>query len=311
MKTLNLPEWYDDLATDDALEKGLHSKRNPLSARKALAHITEALASELSGANRIESWLTRIETRAKILGILVLIFGVTFPSKLSTLSILLGLTLALAVSSKITFKRLTRLWLGIPLFSAAIILPATLNIVTPGHTVLTLWHFGEGARLGYWHLPSSLTVTNTGLIVAARFILRSVSCITLAAVLVSSTDSATLVNALRRLGMPKVFGMTLAMMQRYLSLLLRTAEEIHLAKLSRTITSRSICSEQRWVAAGIGVLFSRTHKLAEEVRQAMVSRGYDGDLQVGSAPGLRLRDYIWIAGVVLLMTGMLLADYLL
>ena len=308
---MNLPEWYSNTADCDIPAADRQKGRNPLSARKALASIGEVLAGELSGANRTESWLCGIEPRAKILGILALVFGATLLKDLLPLAILLCLTLVLAVSSKLTFRRMARLWLGVPLFSAAIILPAALNIVTPGSAVLTLWQFGENARLGAWHLPSSLTVTHPGLVIAVRFILRSVGCITLTAVLVSSTDSSVLVNALRRLGMPRVFGMTLAMMQRYMSLILLTAEEIHLAKLSRTISSKSLRNEQRWVAAGIGVLFGRTYRLAEEVRQAMVSRGYDGDLQVGSVAGLRLPDFIWIAGVFLVMAGGLLIDHLL
>lgn len=307
MKTLILPEWYGDKIID--LPKSQRG-RNPLSVRKALAGIAETLATELSGANQVQSWLSNFEPRAKILGILVLIFGVTCLSKLLPLLIAFSLTSLLAASIRLPFKRLSCLWLGVPLFSLAIILPATLNIVTPGHTTFFLCHFGEGARLGQWNLPVSLTVTHEGLIVAARFMLRSISCVTLTALLISSTNSSTLVNALRRLGMPRIFGMTLAVMQRYLSLLLRAAEEIHLAKLSRTIAVKSIRNEQRWIAAGIGVLFARTHRLAEEIRLAMVSRGYDGDLQVRSIPSLQARDFVWLSGVTLVMSAMLLIDHL-
>jgi cobalt ECF transporter T component CbiQ len=308
---MNLPEWYSTDTDGNSHAADVRTNRNPLSVRKVLANIGEVLAGELSGANRVESWLSDIEPRAKIIGILVMVFGVTLLKDLLPLAILLCLTVMLAVSSKLTLRRMVRLWLGVPLFSAAFILPAVLNIVTPGSAALTLRQFGENAWLGAWHLPSSLTVTSPGLVIAARFILRSIDCITLAAILVSSTESSVMINALRRMGMPRVFGMTLAMMQRYMALILRTAEEIHLAKISRTISSKSVRNEQRWVAAGIGTLFGRTHRLAEEVRQAMVSRGYDGDLQLGSVPSLRLPDFIWIAGVFLVMTGVLLADRLL
>lgn len=309
---MNLPEWYRSSTADcDIPITHRRVGGNKLSVRRALASIGETLAIELSGANRSESWLCSIEPRAKVVGILVMIFGATLLKGLLPIAILLSIAVALAASSRITFKRLGRLWLGVPLFTMAIVLPAILNIVTPGSAVLVLLRFRENAQVCGWNLPSSLTVTYPGMIIAGRFILRSVACITLTAVLVSSTDSSVLVNALRRLGMPRVFGMTLAMMQRYTSLILRTAEEIHLAKLSRTVSSRSIRDEQRWVAAGVGVLFYRTHCLAEGVRQAMVSRGYDGDLQVRRVHGMRLRDRIWIAAILLIVAGMLLMDHIL
>ena len=121
-------------------------------------------------------------------------------------------------------------------------------------------------------------MTGSGLIVAGRFLLRSLDCVTLAYLLVATTDPAALLGGLRRLGMPRVFGMVLTMAQRYVAVLLRAAEEIHLAKLSRTIAPARLRGEQRWVAAGIGILFRRTHKLAQEVHLAMISRGYDGEL---------------------------------
>ena len=105
-----------------------------------------------------------------------------------------------------------------------------------------------------------------------------------------------LLNALRRLGMPRAFGMVLTMAHRYVALILRLAEEIHLAKISRTMCAGSVRSEQRWAAAGIGILFRRTHKLAGEVQNAMISRGYDGDLQVRFRPAISTRDMACLGG---------------
>jgi energy-coupling factor transporter transmembrane protein EcfT len=68
----------------------------------------------------------------------------------------------------------------------------------------------------------------------------------------------------------------LSMMERYLWVLARAAEEIHLAKASRSIARGSLRDEQAWVAAGIGSLFRRTRALGHEVYLAMISRGYTG-----------------------------------
>ncbi len=283
--------------------------RNPVSVRKGLAAIGEAFATEMSGADRSESWLTLVDPRAKIIGVIVMIFASTLLQTLPSLGVLLCLALILTASGKLGFKRLFKLWLGVPLFSAAIILPAAFNIVTPGEPVFTLWRFGENAGLGQWVFPNDLTITIPGVIAASRFMVRVVICITLIAVVTSTTESSALVNALRQLGLPKVFGMTLAMMQRYLSTMLFTAQKIHLAKISRTMGPMPMRAEQRWVAAGIGILFGRTYHMAERVRLAMLSRGYDGDLQARRVSSIRIYDYMWISGVFLTMIGVLLMDY--
>jgi cobalt/nickel transport system permease protein len=271
--------------------------------------LAEAIARELSTPAH-GSWLARIEPRAKIVGVMALVVSATFLQRLEPLSALLVTALILSASSRLSIARLVRVWLGVPLFSLAIILPAMLNVVTHGPPVLTICHFAPGRTIGPWALPDALAITSTGLIVASRFLLRSLSCVTLVLVLVATTDASALLNALRRLGMPRVFGMVLTMSHRYLVVVLRVAEEIHLAKLSRTITAGPLRHEQRWVAAGIGILFRRTHQLAHEVHEAMLSRGYDGDLQVGARPRLQIRDWIWLGVVALVITGLALTEHL-
>lgn len=276
----------------DVRAKTSRRKRNTV--RRALASLGEALAREMAGERPSEAWLSRIEPRAKIGGCLILIVGATLLHGLIPLAaLLIGATSAVLMSG-ITLARLGRMWLGVPMFSLAIALPATLNVVTPGTPVVALF--------GPW------SITWDGLIVAGRLVLRSTACITLAFLLIATTDRASLLNGLRQLGMPRAFGMVLAMMQRYLAVLLRSAEEIHLAKLSRTIGGRPLRDEHRWVAAGIGSLFRRTHRLAQETHNAMVSRGYDGDIRVGRAPCIGATDLLWPAASLVVTLVLMKAD---
>jgi cobalt/nickel transport system permease protein len=283
----------------DVRAKTSHRKRNTV--RRALAGFGEAIAREMAGEVRSESRLSRIEPRAKVVGFLVLIVAATLLQGLIPLALLLlGVTAAVLMSG-ISFRRLGRMWLGVPLFTLAIALPAMLNVVTPGAPAVSLFD-----RIGPWTLPVSITWN--GLIVAGRFLLRSTTCVTLAFLLVSTTDRAALLNGLRRLGMPKAFGMVLSMMQRYLSVLIRSAEEIHLAKLSRTIGEQSLRQEQHWVAAGIGSLFRRTYRLAQETHSAMVARGFDGETRIAPGAGFRPADVMWGAGIVLVVGAFLIID---
>ena len=66
------------------------------------------------------------------MGVFALIFGSTLLHSLWSLGALLAIAALLALSVRLPARRLARVWLGVPLFSLAIILPAATNLVTPG-----------------------------------------------------------------------------------------------------------------------------------------------------------------------------------
>lgn len=309
MKNPTLPDWYivrDRPIGKDAQRRGRHTAGRAV--RRALGSLAEALAAQLRGAVVPDSWLSRIDPAAKVVGIVVIIICATLVQGLAPLSVLLASGAAITLSVGTSRQQIGRIWLGVPLLSLAAILPSILNVISPGHIILALWRPEPGATIGPWHLPEMIGITAPGLAVAGRLLLRVMTCVTFAALLTATTEQAALINGLRRLGIPKVFGMLLAMMQRYLSALIQAAEEIHLAKLSRTLDGGAVLGEQRWVSSGIGSLFRRTHRLAEEIHNAMISRGYDGEIRIMQGAAMHRGDYVWIALCILASTLLVILD---
>lgn len=237
-------------------------------ARRAAGKFAEMLADMLSTEEVAAQpgLLQKIGARWKIIGAFGLVVAATLLHGFAALTALYAISVLLALLSRIPLRRLARVWLVAPLFSAAIMLPATLSIVTPGQSVLALGH--------------GVSVTSDGLMVAATFVMRATACITLVLLLTATTRPDRLFRGLRCLGVPKLFVMLLGMMERYLWVLARSAEEIHLAKVSRSIAQGSLRDEQAWVAAGMGSLFRRTRSLGHEVYLAMISRGYTGEVHL-------------------------------
>lgn len=304
-----LPDWYAESPASVAPQADRAARRTGLMVRRALASLGEAMAREMAGPQtHPDSWLGRFDARGKIAGAIILIVVATLVHRLPVLAMMLVVGVVLSLASGTGPRRLGRIWLGVPLFSLAMILPACLNLVTDGAPLLTLWRPGPDAYLGPWELPAVIAVTRPGVEVAARFLLRVLTCVTLAFMLVATTSPDELLHGLRRLGMPRVFAMVLTMMHRYTVVLLRAAQEIHLAKLSRSMGVVSLAGEQHWVAAGMGSLFRRTRYLADEVHEAMLSRGYDGDLQVAAPARWRLLDGLLVAVALLLSAVALMVD---
>lgn len=269
-----IPLWMRPLTTSDDWRASPvpEARRGKMAlARKAAGSFAGLLADMLSNEETAArpGLLQSIDARAKVLCILALIVTATLLHGIPALAALYTVCLALALLSRIPVRRLARVWFVVPLFSLAIMLPATLNLVTPGSSVLTLHNVNP-----------FLAVTDAGLIVAGRFVLRTAVCVSLVLLLTATTRPDRLFRGLRALGVPKVFVMLLTMMERYLWVLARSAEEIHLAKMSRSITQGSLREEQAWVAAGMGSLFRRTRALGHEVHLAMISRGYTGEVHL-------------------------------
>lgn len=308
-----LPEWLaaaggarDWGVPADGLPEGRHGAAPASLARRALNSLTRVLGGVL-GAETLASragLLQGLDARAKLLGLLGLVVVATLLQSLAGLAAGYAVCLALAAASRVPAKRLAAVWLAVPLFSAAALLPATLNLISGGEPVWTLWR----GPLGPWHLPDGLAVTDAGLLVASRMVLRTGVCVSLALLLTATTRPQRLLRGLRMLGLPQVFVMVLLMMERYLAVLVRAAEEIHLAKLSRSIAPGSLRQEHAWVASGVGSLYRRTQSLGEEVYLAMIARGYAGDVHLLEEPRWRAADWVFLAamagtGAVLLLLG--------
>jgi cobalt/nickel transport system permease protein len=88
----------------------------------------------------------------------------------------------------------------------------------------------------------------------------------------------------------------------------RAAEEIHLAKISRSLALTDTRREQAWVAAGMGALFRRTQSMGDAVYLAMLSRGYTGEIHTLDDPRWKIHDWAFLMiamgfAAVMLMIG--------
>ena len=300
-----LPEWMRPETPCEECRTAPASKRRTF-ARQAIGSFAALLSSALVDDTAMTPGLLQsIDPRAKVLGLVGLVVVATLVHNPISLVICYGVCAVVAALSRVPLRRLMRVWLLVPLLSMGVMLPATLNVITEGRHVWTLWRFASDS-FGPYALPETLAVTDAGLMVLGRFVLRAAVCIFLVVLLTSTTRPARLFRGLRILGAPQVFVMLLAMMQRYVEVLARAAEEIHLAKISRGIAEGSVRQEQAWVASGMGSLFRRTRALGGAVYLAMISRGYTGEAHLLDEPKWRARDWGFLACAIALAAVMLI-----
>jgi len=92
----------------------------------------------------------------------------------------------------------------------------------------------------------------------------------------------------------------LASMYRYLAVLIAEFNSMR-----RAAIARNLMSSPRWqrllVGHIIGALFIRTYERGDRIYQAMLSRGYTGSLPSVQVPQSKLKDYLAIICIVILI----------
>jgi cobalt/nickel transport system permease protein len=240
-------------------------------------------------------FLQRLDPRCKLLGFLALIVTVSLLRSPWAIwggylfSILLAKTSRLGV-----VFLLKRVWLSIALFAAALAVPTLFNVVTPGEPLWVLMDLGKARVVGPFHLPAELVITRQGVLVAAVFVGRVATSLTLALLLTLTTPWARLMEALQVLKVPQTVIVTLTMTYRYLTLLVRSVAELHLARKSRTLRYGSTREEQRWAASRIGFLFGKAYRLSQQLYFAMLARGFGGEPKMLHPLRAKGRDVAWL-----------------
>lgn len=249
----------------------------------AAAFTADTLLSDLHAGR--DGLLQKIDPRFKLPGILALIVSVSLLR--SPLLVWMGVSAAilLAARSRIGLRFfLGRVFSFVLLFGAVVALPSILNVVTPGEPLWVLAELGVSREIGPFRTPAELAVTRQGLQGAVLFTGRVAASISLALLLPLTTRWNELLRAFSAFRVPQAFILVLGMTCRYIALLVRTVAEMHEARKSRTVRYLPTREEQRWVASRMGCLFGKSYRMSLEVHDAMLARGFAGEV-TNLAPG--------------------------
>jgi cobalt/nickel transport system permease protein len=281
-ETNALPDWLARSA--DALPSDPSPPVNPFLER-TLSGLTRAAQRALDTDHwaRGQGFLQGLDARAKILSCFVWMGVATTLQHPAPLLALYFLALGIALGTRLNITLLLkRVWGATLFFVAAVALPATLNIVTPGRELVLLWH------------SPHLAITAPGLLSAGLLMGRVATAMTFASLLVLSTRWNHLFSGLRALHLPRSIATLLSLTYRYLWTLLQSAEEMFIARKSRTVGYPSNASGREFAGMSIAALFGKTLSLAEEVHFALLSRGFTGDFPTLDRPRWRTAESLWL-----------------
>jgi cobalt/nickel transport system permease protein len=109
--------------------------------------------------------------------------------------------------------------------------------------------------------------------VFAGLVVRSTLCLLTMIVLSSTTAVADMLRVLRQLRVPAILVTTLALLYRYLFVLVDESQRLGRARASRTLV---LSRRRTWhlLGTGLGMLFVRASERAERIYAAMLARGW-------------------------------------
>ena len=106
---------------------------------------------------------------------------------------------------------------------------------------------------------------------------------------------------------PNVLVLVLAMTYRYIFLVLHTANSMFLARKSRIVATTSGREQRWWIVSSMGVLMNRSLRMSEDVYQAMLARGFQGEMRTIAPYRLRAADWLLLSVSVLTATAAIYA----
>ena len=240
--------------------------------------------------------LQRLDPRIKLLTLVLFAVTASLVHSVWVLIALVGVTIVLAAASRVgvaSFER--KVWLTAGLLAFLVAAPSAMRVFTPGPVVVPLGPF---------------SLTEPGLMGVATLVTRVVASAGFALLVVWTMRWSDLLKALSAMRLPDVVVATLAMTQKQMLTLLRTVEQIHLARESRTLTRGGARADRDWVTERMAFVVRKSMKTADDVYDAMLSRGFTGAMPSLVKLRLRPRDWAWSAASIALCAAILFVDRL-
>lgn len=246
--------------------------------------------------SHIDSLLSRLDPRVKIVSFAVLLFFIALTKPGCLLCFMLyGLLVFILIGiSKIPLHYIVKRCLVVLPF---ILLTSVFILLGRG-----------GERIVLLQMSSfSLSVSATGWILFQSVMIKGILSLLCLTMLTASTPFPQLLAALENMKFPKLITMILSFMYRYIFLI-----EDEAMKMWRAMKSRST-GGSRWlrlkaIANMIGILFIRSFERGETVYLAMCSRGFDGTLQRRYSFAVKKHDWAFLVNIVAALISIKLLD---
>lgn len=279
---METPAW---LSTED--KKGAHSPApqrpafrpgNERFVDKTLRHVLSFIEDSMfsEGISKKRGLLQGIEPRLKIVSLLCFVVVLSLQKSIGGIVIFLLLSLVLVVSSRISLPFFLKKLLPAAMITLCISLPVVFNLVVAGKPLIVLFRFERPVDIGPLIIPDTIQITEQGVKSALTLLFRVLASVSFVFLMIMTTRPNTFMRSVASM-IPGPLSSVASTGYRYIYLLVRKTEQFIMGLKSRQIVPVTSAKGQRWTASRIGLLFSISMDIGNELAMSMESRGYRGD----------------------------------
>lgn len=219
----------------------------------------------------------RINPHVKLISLIYMAIIISIVSNLKGQILITGLIFLLYIIARLKiFQVYRKIAVIVFIFGFLAILPASLNVISPGKIIFNLITFEKPSNFWIYSIPQNIGFTLNGILVVSLLFLRVLNSVSFAFLIVYTTSFPAFIKSFKIIGLPDTFLMIISLAYKYIYILSRTIEETYFAlksKLSGNIKSKNI---RKLVSGRIFFIFRKSMIIYENTYYAMVSRGYNG-----------------------------------
>ncbi len=284
-----LPEWLtEDDIRPKPLFSGKHIKEGYI--KKTLHNLRKTVLALFIYENQQRCIFN---TTGLSLSALLFIVATSLMNTLGLMLFMAGLILLWGLVIRARYNRnILKLWTYTPAFTSFISIPVLFRAVTPGDP-LTPWHG--------W-----LAITQAGAITYSVFVLRVSLSTFVLLTLITCKGINQLANVLYGIPVLRNFAFITELTCRYAKTLLLRAEDMYLAKSSRSIPLNQARASLPWIIQETAHFFADSSLYAEELYNSMLSRGFSRDVKKDVREHWEWHDIAMVLCVLCILLSMIL-----
>ena len=239
-----------------------------------------------------ENFIQKINPHIKLISLIYFVIIISVVSNLAAQIIITAFIFLLFIIAGLkVFRVYRKIFFLAFLFGFLMVLPASLNVITPGKIIFNIITFNKPLHFWIYNIPQNIGFTENGLEVVLLVFLRVLNSVSFAMLIVFTTSFPAFIKSFKILGVPDTFLMIISLAYKYIFILSRTIEETYFALKSRLSGNINNSNIRKLISGRIFFIFKRSMIIYENTYYAMVSRGYQGKVILHSPNHLTFMRY--------------------
>lgn len=256
------------------------------------AHAVKSIYLQAENAD-IENFIQKINPYIKLFSLIYLVILISVVNNLYEQALISFFIFFLFLLAKFKVFKVYRRIFGLAfIFGFIVVLPASLNVITPGEIVFNLIAFDKPSQFWIYKIPQNIGFTENGFQVVFLIFLRVLNSVSVSLLIVFTTPFPSFIKSFKIIGVPDTFLMVISLAYKYIFILSRTIEETYFALKSRLIGNIKSDNIRNLISGRIFFIFKKSVIMYENTYFAMVSRGYNGKVKLNSKYHFTFVDFV-------------------